>query len=108
MNACAACAEPSCPGGASSVMAVEYTPESPASRTPYTQPTTNSSSQPTPPSQPNPNERQPLAAAIVSAARARPQRSESQPPPQTPKMPTPAMSAAHWPASDDAATASRP
>src|SRR6185295_11897842 len=64
--------------------------------------------QPTRPSQPNRSERLPLAIAIETATRARPQRSESQPPIQTPAVPSPAISPAHCAPSEAASTSPRP
>src|SRR5437867_1844279 len=74
-------------------------PESAASRMPYTQPTRTRIDHALPPSQPNPSDTTPLAAAMVIADRARPQRSDSQPPSHTPTVPRPAINAAHLPPS---------
>src|SRR3982751_5885940 len=83
-------------------------PESPASKMPNTQPTVIRSGHGLAASHPNASETTPLAAAIESAERARPQRSDSQPPSHTPTAPRPAISAAHLPPSATASTALSP
>src|SRR5438067_2095117 len=74
-------------------------PESAASRTPNPQPIATRKGHGLPPRKPKPSETRPLVVAIVIADRARPHRSDSQPPSHTPTVPTPAISAAHLPAS---------